>query len=342
MSRIGKPRLGSDWLVTRSDDGYVAEVCPSPLFFARPLVPDRNELALIDWIRQRAASAPNLQLGIGDDCAVWQPSGSSLLFTTDVLMEDVDFRIHETTPQLIGRKAMAVNLSDIAAMAGRPVAALVGVALPKSRGFEFAKQLHEGMQSLAAEFKVAIIGGDTNIWDGPLVISVTLIGESTERGPVRRSGAKPGDWLFVTGPLGGSILGHHLTFTPRVHEALELHRLVDLHAMIDLSDGLAADLHHLLDESSVGAMLFENSLPISEAACRMTDNRSSLEHALSDGEDFELLFAVTPSDGAKLLATTGDVTATRIGEIESQAGCHMRMRDGRLRDLPRGGWEHSF
>ena len=316
--------------------------CPSPLFFARLPVSDSNELALIDWIRQRAASAPSLQLGIGDDCAVWQPSGSPLLFTTDVLMEEVDFRVDETTPQLIGRKAMAVNLSDIAAMAGRPLAALVGVALPKLRGFEFAKQLHEGMQSLAAEFNVAIIGGDTNTWDGPLVISVTLIGEATERGPVRRSGAKPGDWLFVTGPLGGSILGHHLTFTPRVRESLELHRLVDLHAMIDLSDGLAADLHHLLDESGVGATLFEDSLPISDAACRMTDNRSSLEHALSDGEDFELLFAVSPSDWTKLLSATGNATATRIGEIESQPGCRIRMADGSLRDLPRGGWEHSF
>lgn len=313
-----------------------------PWFIARPHVPDRNELALIDWIRQRAASAPSLQLGIGDDCAVWQPSGSPLLFTTDVLMEGVDFRVDETTPQLIGRKAMAVNLSDIAAMAGRSLAAIVGVALPKSRGFEFAKQLHEGMQSLADEFRIAIIGGDTNTWDGPLVISVTLIGEATERGPVRRSGAKPGDWLFVTGPLGGSILGHHLTFTPRVREALELHRLVDLHAMIDLSDGLAADLHHLLDESHSGAALFEDSLPISEAAGRMADHRSPLEHALSDGEDFELLFAVSPSDGEKLLATTGDVTATRIGEIESQPGCRIQMRDGSLRDLPRGGWEHSF
>ncbi|MBC7817655.1 MAG: thiamine-monophosphate kinase, partial [Planctomycetaceae bacterium] len=134
---------------------------------------DHSELALIDWIRQRATSAPNLQLGIGDDCAVWQPSGASLLFTTDVLMEDVDFRIGETTPQLIGRKTLAVNLSDIAAMAGRPLAALVGVVLPKSRGFDFARDLHEGLQSLADEFHIAIIGGDTNTWDGPLVISVT-------------------------------------------------------------------------------------------------------------------------------------------------------------------------
>ena len=303
---------------------------------------DHSELALIDWIRQRAGSSPNLQLGIGDDCAVWQPSGAQLLLTTDVLMEDVDFRVDETTPQLIGRKAMAVNLSDIAAMAGRPLAALVGVALPKSRGFDFARDVHAGLQSLAEEFDVAIIGGDTNTWDGRLVISVTLIGEATERGPVRRSGAKPGDWLFVTGPLGGSILGHHLTFTPRIREALELHRLVDLHAMIDLSDGLAADLYHLLDESHVGATLLTDAVPISDDAHHMNDGRSPLDHALSDGEDFELLFTVSPDDGRRLLSMPGEKLATQIGTIDAAPGCRIQRPNGDIEQLARGGWEHRF
>ena len=303
---------------------------------------NHSELALIEWIRQRAQSTPNLQVGIGDDCAVWQPSGAPLLFTTDVLMEDVDFRVAETTPQLIGRKAMAVNLSDIAAMAGRPLAALVGVVLPKSRGFDFARDLQEGMQSFADEFQVAIIGGDTNTWDGPLVISVTLIGEATERGPVRRSGAKPGDWLFVTGPLGGSILGRHLTFTPRVREALDLHRLVDLHAMIDLSDGLAADLYHLLDESHVGATLIGNAIPISGDARRMDDQRSPLDHALSDGEDFELLFAVSPDDGRRLMSLSDAVKPTHLGSIDAEPGCRIQQSNGDLEQLPRGGWEHQF
>ncbi len=303
---------------------------------------DHSELALIDWIRQHADSSPNLRLGIGDDCAVWQPSGAQLLFTTDVLMEDVDFRVDETTPQLIGRKAMAVNLSDIAAMAGRPLAALVGVALPKSRGFDFARDVHEGLQSLADEFDVAIIGGDTNTWDGRLVISVTLIGEATERGPVRRSGAKPGDWLFVTGPLGGSILGHHLAFTPRIREALELHRLVDLHAMIDLSDGLAADLYHLLDESHVGATFLADAIPISDAARHMNDGRSPLDHALSDGEDFELLFTVSPGDGRRLMSISDAGKPTHIGTIEAQPGCRIQQSNGEVEQLQRGGWEHQF
>ena len=301
---------------------------------------DHSELALIDWIRRRASSSPELRVGIGDDCAVWQPSGAQLLFTTDVLMEDVDFRVAETTPQLIGRKAMAVNLSDIAAMAGRPLAALVGVALPKSRGFDFARDFHEGLQSLADEFQVAIIGGDTNTWDGPLVISVTLIGEATERGPVRRSGAKPGDWLFVTGPLGGSILGHHLTFTPRIREALELHRMVDLHAMIDLSDGLAADLYHLLDESHAGTTLLSDSIPISDDARRMTDGRSPLDHALADGEDFELLFTVSPEDGRRLMSIPE--AATHIGNIDAEPGCRIQRSNGDIEQLARGGWEHRF
>lgn len=303
---------------------------------------DRSELALIDWIRQRIQTAPNLQLGIGDDCAVWKPSGAPLLFTTDVLMEDVDFHIAETTPQLIGRKAMAVNLSDIAAMAGRPLAALVGVALPKARGFDFARDLHEGLESLAEEFHVAIIGGDTNTWDGPLVISVTLIGEATERGPVLRSGAKPGDWLFVTGPLGGSILGHHLTFTPRIREALDLHRLVELHAMIDLSDGLAADLHHLLDESRVGATVIADAIPLADDARRMTDGRRPLDHALSDGEDFELLFTISPEDGQRLLATSDCGKLTHIGTIDVELGCRLQRPSGEVEPLLRGGWQHGF
>src|SRR5206468_7502412 len=147
------------------------------------------------------------------------PSACSAKATTDgMTIRPTGTR--DATASRIGRKAMAVNLSDIAAMAGRPLTALVGVALPRSRGFEFARELHEGLQSLADEFGVAIIGGDTNTWDGPLVVSVTIIGEATERVPVCRSRAKPGDWLFVTGTLGGSILGKHLTFTPRVREAL--------------------------------------------------------------------------------------------------------------------------
>jgi thiamine-monophosphate kinase len=306
------------------------------------VVPRQHELGFIQWIRQRAAGTAGLQLGIGDDAAIWQPKRGPLLLTTDVLMDGVDFRVGEVTPRLIGRKAMAVNLSDLAAMAGIPKVALVGVALHKAQGMAFAQELHVGMQQLADEFDVAIIGGDTNTWDGPLVISVTLIGEATERGAVRRSGGRPGDWLFVTGSLGGSIHGHHLTFTPRVHEALALHEHADLHAMIDLSDGLSADLHHLLDESHLGATLEAAAIPISDAVRQFTDRRDPLDHALNDGEDFELLLAVSPDDGQKLMSASNQVFVARIGTLESAPGCRLMLADGRVQELPRGGWEHTF
>lgn len=305
-------------------------------------MPDRNELALIDWIRQQAHPVDALRVGIGDDAAVWQTRGQQLLLTMDVLMEGVDFLFPEASAELVGRKAMAVNLSDIAAMAGRPLAALVGVALPRSRGFEFAQQLQTGMQSVAEQFQVTIIGGDTNIWDGPLVISITVMGEATERGPVRRSGAKPGDWLFVTGPLGGSILGKHLMFTPRIHEALRLNETFDLHAMIDLSDGLSTDLHHLCDESCVGATLDSEAIPISDAARRLNDSLSPLEHALRDGEDFELLFAVSPDDGRKLIESGELIPVVHVGNIESSLGCRLTQPDGTTHVLEKTGWEHSF
>jgi thiamine-monophosphate kinase len=321
----------------RSDTGIIF-----PRIVRIASVSHGNELALIDWIRQQAISADGLQVGIGDDAAVWQVGGKSLLLTADMLMEGVDFLVAEASATLIGRKAMAVNLSDIAAMAGRPLVALVAVALPKNRGFEFARELHQGMQSLADEFGVAIIGGDTNIWDKPLVVTVTIIGEATDRGPVRRSGAKPGDWLFVTGPLGGSIRGQHLSFTPRIHEAIELHKLVDLHAMIDLSDGLSADLYHMLDESRVGATLFAETIPIAAAAQQMNDDRSPLEHALNDGEDFELLFSVSADDGRKLVAEKNAVPTFHIGEVDANLGARLRLNDESTASLIRAGWEHSF
>src|SRR5262249_8863293 len=140
------------------------------------------------------------------------------LVTTDMLLEGSHFRIAETGPERVGRKAMAVNLSDIAAMAGRPVAAVISVGLPRQGAGDLAEGLYAGLRGMADEFGVAIIGGDTNTWDGKLAISVTLLGQPTPPGPVRRAGAGPGDWLLVTGPMGGSILGRHLNVTPRVRE----------------------------------------------------------------------------------------------------------------------------
>lgn len=303
-----------------------------------------HEFAYIDWLRERGRAHPRLTLGIGDDAAVWRfPQPADSLLAVDMLMEGTDFTFPEVTPRQAGRKALAVNLSDLAAMAGRPLAALASVAFPRRYGVEFARDLHCGLQELADEFDVALAGGDTNIWDGPLVVSVTVVGEATERGPVRRSGARAGDWILVTGTFGGSIGGHHYSFRPRVVEALALHATVALHAMIDVSDGLAADLYHILDESRVGAIVHEEAIPISQAAQEAGDARSPLDHALGDGEDFELIFTVSPEDGRRLLREPPfETPLSRIGEIVAGGGAELVTPAGERRPLPRAGWEHSF
>jgi thiamine-monophosphate kinase len=237
---------------------------------------------------------------------------------------------------------MAANLSDIAAMAGRPVAAVVSVGLPRSGGRALAEELYLGLREVADAFDTAVVGGDTNSWDGPLAISVTLLGEATPPGPVRRNGARPGDWLLATGSFGGSIRGKHLDFTPRVREALALQAAARLNAMIDVSDGLAADVWHLCEESGCGAVLRSADVPIDPAAREMADGKTPLEHALGDGEDFELAFAVAPEDGRRLLAEqpAGGTRLTCLGEFV-ETGLWLE-QDGRRRPLPPTGYVHTL
>lgn len=302
-----------------------------------------GEFSLIDWIRDRAAAHPAVPVGIGDDAALVRSSADGLLVTTDMLMDGVDFDLRTTPHELIGRKCLAVNLSDIAAMAGRPLAAFVSLALPRTGGRALAEGLYRGIWPLASEFGVTIAGGDTNTWDGPLVVNVTVLGEPPPSGPVLRSGARSGDLLFVTGPLGGSIGGRHLSFTPRVREAAKLLSLVDLHALIDLSDGLASDVRHIAQESAVGVVIDAPSVPIHEDVDPQLPPADRLRHALCDGEDFELLFAVSADDGARLLSQTGaDLAMTCIGEVIDGHDCFLRTLDGKLEELPRGGWEHPL
>lgn len=311
-----------------------------------------SEFRFIDWLRGRTPADPRVLVGPGDDTAVLAPPSRPQLVTVDMLMDGTDFHVSEVGPRAAGRKAMAVNLSDIAAMAGVPTAAVVSVALPRGRAGgvtppgsgAFAEELYLGLRERADAFGVAIVGGDTNSWAGDLVISVTLLGEATERGPVLRSGAKPGDWVFVTGPLGGSILGHHLGFTPRVREALALHAAAELHAMIDISDGLAADVNHVLEESRCGAVIFADTVPISAAARELsrTSGKSPLQHALGDGEDFELVFTVDAGTGARLLRDqpVPGVTLAKIGECV-ESGLWIE-EGGSRRPLEPTGWVHHF
>jgi thiamine-monophosphate kinase len=280
-----------------------------------------SELAFIEWLRRRTPADPRVLVGPGDDTAVVRlVNDRPCLVTTDMLLDGSCFELAQAGPHRVGRKTMAVNLSDIAAMAGQPVVAVVSVGLPRHHGLDLAQQLDAGLREMADAFNVAIAGGDTNSWNGPLVISVTLLGEPTGRGPVLRRGARPGDWLVTTGSFGGSILGKHLDFTPRVREAVLLHGLTELHAMIDVSDGLAADVHHLCAESQCGAVLWAERIPISPAALQMKGDRSALEHALGDGEDFELVFATTQAEAQRLTVTqpVPGVVLTAIGEcVES-------------------------
>lgn len=302
----------------------------------------------IAWLMSRIGSDPRVPIGLGDDTAAVRLPGCGqqpILVTTDMLLEGSCFLLEEAGPWLVGRKALAVNLSDIAAMAGEPVAAVVSLGLPREGGQALAEQLYLGMAAIAEEFNTAIVGGDTNTWEKPLVINVTLLGTPTGRGPVTRSGAEPGDWLMVTGELGGSILGKHLTFTPRVHAAQRLHERCHLKAMIDLSDGLAKDLRELCRASGCGAQIEAARIPVSAAAQAMTDNTSPLDHALGDGEDFELLFAVSAQEGAKLLEEQplGDMGmhVHRIGEVIPR-GLYLIQTNGERAPWPLAGYQHPF
>jgi thiamine-monophosphate kinase len=266
-----------------------------------------------------------------------------------MLTDGVDFLLEQVDPQLVGRKALAVNLSDLAAMAAEPVAAFVSLVLPK-RGtnklsaLELAIQLYLGMAPLAAKHSITIAGGDTNTWDSPLAISVTVIGHTTARGPLTRSGAKPGDSILVTGTLGGSILGKHLEFEPRVAEALLLNGRFDLHAGMDISDGLAIDSARLAKASGVGIVLDLDSIRISDAAqhiCRL-DGGDPLECALSDGEDFELLLAVPPEAAREILrAQPLGIPITRVGEVIAEPGLWQVSSDGHPQPLAARGFEHQ-
>ena len=303
-----------------------------------------EEFDFIDWIRRRMSVSDRVSLGIGDDTAWIRTESVGCLVTSDMLLEGVHFTCPEVSPELVGRKSLAVNLSDIAAMAGRPTSAYLSLALPGNRGVEFARQLVTGFVALAEEFSVTLAGGDTNAWNGPAVIAVTLLGDPPGTGPIRRSAAEVGDWIMLTGSVGGSpIDNRHATFRPRVDEGRQLAATVRLHAMIDVSDGLAADLHHILDESRVGAVVSADAIPVHPAAQRILDGRTPLEHALGDGEDFELLLTVSPDDGQRLLQIPPISTPlTRIGTIVEAPARELVSEDGTRQPLPRSGWVHKL
>ena len=296
-----------------------------------------NEFELIALVTRRLATNDAVRVGPGDDCAVLDLGVPEqwVLFKTDAVVEGIHFT-REAAPEQIGHKALARCLSDFAAMAGTPSAALVTLALPRDYDVKFVEAIYAGMNKLARRHHVAIVGGETTTNPERLLLSLAVIGTVPRERCVLRSGAKPGDAIFVTGSLGGSLHGRHLDFEPRLAEARWLAEHFPIHAMIDLSDGLAGDLRHLLNAANVGADLLQDAIPISREAKLHAREHSSakapLAAALSDGEDFELLFTLASRDAVPLhdawKKKFPDVKLSCIGKITSAAGLRLRTRKG--------------
>lgn len=307
-----------------------------------------NEFELIRRLTRSLPTDKSVVVGPGDDCAVLDVGLDDrlLLFKTDAVVEGIHF--DATAPaEKIGHKALARCLSDIAAMAGTPTAALVTLALPKPFEVKFVDAVYAGLSALARKHGVAIVGGETTANPGRTLISIALLGFVPRGKGVLRSGAEAGDAIFVTGELGGSRAGRHLDFEPRLAEARWLARHFSLHAMIDLSDGLAGDLRHLLKASRVGAELLATSVPVSRAAKLASragpSAKPPLLAALTDGEDFELLFTVASRDAVPLLDAWKrefpELALTCIGKITANEGLTLRDRQG-ARPLTAHGYDH--
>ena len=311
-------------------------------------VGDVGEFGLIGRIQRQLSRRPrskqgkSVVVGIGDDCAVLRSADRTkyLLYTCDPVVERVHY-LPETPPRCVGWKAMARNLSDIAAMGGRPRWAVVSVGLRRRTSVAYVRQLYAGLQSAAEQFGCIIVGGDSTHVRHEQFVVVAVLGEVEKRHLTLRSGARVGDIVFVTGALGGSLRGKHLTFTPRVAEAQWLVRHFRIHAMIDLSDGLSSDLRRCIEASRmrIGFEIDANRIPIAPAA------RGGMAAALNDGEDFELLFTLDPRYRSALQRQWKrqfTTALTEIGRVVRARGAitlinpDTRCRGARQRLQPRG------
>jgi thiamine-monophosphate kinase len=296
-----------------------------------------NEFELIATLTRALPTNESVVTGAGDDCAVLDlgVADKLFLFKTDAVVEGFHFT-REAPPEKIGRKAFARCLSDIAAMAGTPTAALVTMALPENFEPEFAGRIYNGLNAMACEHGVAIVGGETTTNPERILISIALLGTVARGKQVLRAGAKAGDAIFVTGELGGSPVEKHLDFEPRLAEARWLAAHFSIHAMMDLSDGLAGDLRHILQAGKVGAELLKTAVPISRAAKLRAKGGSTAKPAfaaaLTDGEDFELLFTVAGRDAVKLLDAWNKefpkLKLSCIGKIITGDGILIRDKSG--------------
>jgi thiamine-monophosphate kinase len=307
-----------------------------------------NEFELIARLTRSLPTNQFVVHGAGDDCAVLDVGlpDRLLLFKTDAVVEGIHFQA-DAAPEKIGYKALARCLSDIAAMGGTPTAALATIALPQNFDSNRIEAIYSGMSALARQHEVAIVGGETTTNPERLLISISLLGFGPRGKSVLRSGAKVGDAIFVSGELGGSLAGRHLEFEPRLTEARWLTEHFSIHAMLDLSDGLAGDLKHILTASHVGADLLTSAIPISRAARLRSRTESPskppLLAALTDGEDFELLFTVASRDAVALLdgwkKEFPKLRLSCIGKITSGEGVTLRDKHS-IRRLNLHGYEH--
>jgi thiamine-monophosphate kinase len=322
-----------------------------------------GEFGLIDRIRNwMASSPPGLIRGIGDDVAVIRMDGKTLLATTDILIEDIHFDRSGIDPYRLGRKALAANLSDIAAMGGVPRYYLISVGLPKNLPVSYISAFYRGIRTAGKQFGVNLIGGDTSLSE-KIVINICLLGEAKKGAILFRSGAKTGDDLFVSGTLGDAALGlrilqkkghkgtprglieKHLSPSPRIllGQAIAHGQLGT--AMIDISDGLLIDTTHLLEQSKVGARIWEDRLPLSRLYRKWVAlySKDPYEIALCGGEDYELLFTASPEMRKRIstMAHSLRVRISRIGEIcSARKGFGIVGKDGKEYSPSRLGFEH--
>ena len=303
---------------------------------ATPTLHSLGEFGLIDRLTRRVRVDASVRCGIGDDAAVIIPddAGRHLLLSTDMLVDGVHFLWGTHPAYGIGWKALACGVSDIAAMGGLPRHAAVSVGIPPKTPVRQLERLYRGLQAVARRFRVNLIGGDT-VRSPRLVIDVAILGSVEPRHVVLRSGAAPGDRVFVTGRLGGSYAsGKHLRFVPRLRESRWLVTHHKPTAMMDLSDGLASDLQQLAKRSRVGFLIEETKLPIAAAA-------RTVRHALMDGEDFELLFTVPVRGSTTLPRRIGTTPLTEIGRVMPAAlGVRLHRKDGSVVPLMPEGFRH--
>lgn len=294
-----------------------------------------TELEFIDYLKRTVKCGRDVIIGIGDDAAVVKYTRDKyLLFASDMLIQGVHFS-KDADPEDIGRKAVSVNISDIAAMGGIPKYILMSVGVPKRGSSKVLKSILKGAKTVCKKYDIAIVGGDTNRGRN-LVIDTAIIGEVEKESLALRSGAKIGDLIFVTGTLGEGRL-KHLKFTPRIKEARTLARLFKINSMIDISDGLLLDLYRLAAASNVGAFIYKSLIPLSEES-------DSFKDALERGEDFELLFTLSVNEARRLMRYVGryeypDVTL--IGEVVSKKrGLNFVGDEGRIHRIKPRGYVH--